>query len=62
MRLARDSGGGSLADYERALPETKAGVCVSTVSIVCSRDGLPDRAPEPDRWLSSTDGTGCSWR
>ena len=44
MRLARDSGSGALADYERALPETKTGVCVSTVSIVCSRDELPDRA------------------
>jgi hypothetical protein len=27
------------------LPETKGSFCVSTVSIVCSRDaGLPDRA------------------
>jgi hypothetical protein len=29
-------GGGALADYERALPETKGAVCVSTVSIVCA--------------------------
>jgi hypothetical protein len=38
-------GGDSVHERHPRLPKTKRGFCVSTVSIVCSRDGgLPDRA------------------